>query len=180
MKSTYNLSVALKTPTWSDVFSKTYRVAIWDELIKEKPFKEHSFAGYVRGLVTQVKLNSLKLEKMELKKRQIYAVNCWTSVVGSEIAWVRPALIYTDTDDLQGEDVSVIPLTSAYEKAPAKHDLFLEKDTANKLYQNSYLRLRQICPISLKRIGKLLGEISSESIRKQINDAVCSMFAVCQ
>lgn len=75
MKSSYSLKVTLENKDGNEVFNNTYRIAIWDTLVLDRPDKEHSFAGYVRGLVTQLKLNSLKLEKMDLKKWQIYAVN---------------------------------------------------------------------------------------------------------
>ncbi len=77
-----------------------------------------------------------------------------------------------------GEDVTVIPLTSALgEKLKDKHDLILLKDNDNKLYQNSYLRLRQIRAVSINRLGKLLGEIKNEAVRKKIGEAINELLA---
>lgn len=57
------------------------------------------------------------------------------------------------------------------------YDILVTKDADNKLYQSSYARLRQIRSVSVKRIGKKLGEINSDLVKKLINDAIRKMLA---
>jgi len=56
------------------------------------------------------------------------------------------------------------------QKQPDKYDVLVPKDTANKLFQNSFARLRQTRPVSVKKLGKCLGVINDASIIKEINE----------
>lgn len=172
----YEIEVRLKGAD-KDVFNKSYKIALWDELVWNKNPKEHNLTAHVEGLITQLRLNTKPLVKQQsIKKRQIYTVN-FSSTIGSEITGIRPALVITP-ESMGGEDVTVIPLTSALgEKLKDKHDLILLKDNDNKLYQNSYLRLRQIRAVSINRLGKLLGEIKNEAVRKKIGEAINELLA---
>ena len=176
MKNDYELTVHVKKTLGDEVFAKTYKIALRDELVWGKNPKEHNLTSHIEGLITQLKLNSIQLQKLPVKKFEIYAVN-FSSSIGSEITAIRPALVITP-NNLRGEDVTVIPLTSAAkEKVIDPYDLLLLKDADNKLYQNSYLRLRQIRAVSKNRLQKQLGEIKNKEIRQQINDAVTRMLA---
>ena len=97
---------------------------------------------------------------------------------GSEINGNRPALVFKDTQSSFGDDVIVIPLTTGNaQKQPDAFDVAVQKDGVNKLFQNSYARLRQIRSVSVKRIGKKVGELKHEPIQQTINDRMKNMLA---
>lgn len=90
---------------------------------------------------------------------------------GSEINGDRPSIIYKATHSTFGDDVVVIPLTSALKnKQPDKYDIPVPKDAANKLFQNSYARLRQIRSVSVKRVGRMIGEIKNDDVIQAVNE----------
>jgi len=135
-------------------------------------------ASHTDGFVTQLKLNTPSVIKQSLQKRQIYVVNYGMNT-GSEMNGIRPSIIFKDSENTLGEDVTVIPLTSALcEKLTDKYDLFVEKDDSNKLFQNSYARLRQFRVISKRKLGKFLGTITNEGLRKEINETMGKMLAL--
>lgn len=72
---------------------------------------------------------------------------------GSEMNGDRPSIIYKSDNYTLGEDVIVIPMTSALrEKLTDKFDVLIQKDEDNTLYQNSYARLRQCRAVSVKKL----------------------------
>jgi mRNA-degrading endonuclease toxin of MazEF toxin-antitoxin module len=112
----------------------------------------------------------MKVEKQTYAKRQIYVVNYGMNT-GSEINGDRPSIIYKASYATFGEDVIVIPLTSAgKDKKGDAYDVYVNKDADNKLFQPSFARLRQIRSVSVKRVGKKLGEVTSDVTKKLIND----------
>lgn len=99
--------------------------------------------------------------------------------VGSEINGDRPSIIYKDPHNSFGEDIIVIPLTSAVsQRLVDKFDIPVPKDMANKLFQNSYARLRQIRSVSVKKIGRQIGSIKNETVIAAINEGIRRMLAV--
>jgi mRNA-degrading endonuclease toxin of MazEF toxin-antitoxin module len=128
-------------------------------------------------LLTQLKLNSPGTKRQPLKKWQIYVVHYGMNT-GSEINGDRPAIIYKDVENTGGDDITVIPLTSAVrQKQPEKHDVFVTKDKDNKLFQDSFARVRQLRAVSVKRLSKLLGTITDEKVIQEINSAAEKMLA---
>ena len=74
---------------------------------------------------------------------------------GSEINGDRHSIIYKASHSMLGDDVIVIPLTSALaHKQLDKSDIPVPKDGGNKLFQNSYARLRQIRSVLVIGIGE--------------------------
>lgn len=112
---------------------------------------------------------------MSLSKWQIYVVSYGMNT-GSEVNGDRPSIIYKDSQNTFGEDVIVIPLTSAVrEKLADKFDVLVGKDENNQLFQDSYARLRQIKAVSLKKIGRPLGKITNEKVMAAIDEGVAKM-----
>lgn len=72
---------------------------------------------------------------------------------GSEINGDRPALVYKNDDFTLGDDITVIPLTSAYQQRQTdRFDIQLQKDNQNNLFTPSFLRLRQFRAVAKARI----------------------------
>lgn len=117
------------------------------------------------------------VEKQRYVKRHIYVVNYGMNT-GSEINGNRPSIIYKASHSTYGDDVIVIPLTSIGKQSQGDtYDILVTKDDENKLYQSSYARLRQIRSVSVKRIGKKLGELNTDLTKKLINDGITKMLA---
>ncbi len=175
MKKEYELAISLKELLWNSVFSESYRIALRDKFVENKNPKEHGFKNHLEGFVFQLKQNSKELVKQAYSKRQIYVVSYGMNT-GSEINGDRPSLIYKASDSTLGEDVIVIPLTSAFlQKQSDKYDIFVPKDKANNLFQNSYARLRQIRSVSIKRVGKSIGTLADEKVIQLINEQAKKM-----
>lgn len=87
----------------------------------------------------------------------------------------RPAILFSKGNT--GEDLLVIPLTSVvHDKLVDQFDVLVPKDpNSNKLYSNSYARVRQLRSVSMKRLGKHLGEIVDSDVKKAINNSVKKM-----
>jgi mRNA-degrading endonuclease toxin of MazEF toxin-antitoxin module len=139
--------------------------------------KEHGFKNHVKGFVDALQQNSSPAEKQRYVKRHVYVVNYGMNT-GSEINGNRPSIIYKASHSTFGDDVVVIPLTSIGKQSQAdSYDILVTKDDENKLYQSSYARLRQIRSVSVKRIGKKLGELKNDLTKKLVNDGITKMLA---
>lgn len=176
MKREYSLIVNLKDTVWKDVFKRTYRTHLREDFVWLKDPKKHTFTNHVHGFIRQLQLNFANVEKEDLKKWQLclvdYTMNTW-----SEISFLRPSIIYKA--DTTWQDVIVLPLTSWWEeKLIDRFDVPVPKDLDNKLYQNSYARLRQLRAISIKKIGAVLWEITNPNTKEAIDKAVKEMLGI--
>lgn len=137
--------------------------------------KEHCFKNHVEGFLTQIKRNNSKVRNTVHDKREIVVVSYGMNT-GSEVNGERPSIVYKTDENTLGDDVTVIPLTSAlHGKQTDKFDVLVSKDEANKLFQNSFARVRQLKAVSIKRIGKTLGKITDEVTKQTIDSTVRSM-----
>lgn len=107
----YQLDVCLKD-AWKDVFSESYKIALRDTFVEGKWIKEQNFKNHVEGFVTQLKINCNALPQIPFKKRQVYVCSFWASA-WSEIMGDRPVIVVKATHSTHGEDLLVVPLTSA-------------------------------------------------------------------
>lgn len=90
-------------------------------------------------------------------------------------------MIYKDSNSTLGEDVTVIPLTSAtQQKQSDKFDVFVPKDANNQLFVNSFARLRQLRSVSMKRIGKQVGTLTDEHVMTAIEKLMQTMLGMKQ
>jgi mRNA-degrading endonuclease toxin of MazEF toxin-antitoxin module len=175
MEENYQIDVHVKEKMGKEIFRESYEITLSKDFVENTKPKEHGVQNHIRHFVENLKQNNTSVEKQVYKKRQIYVVNYGLNV-GSEINGSRPSIIYKDTGSTFGDDVTVIPLTSAnYEKKADRYDIFVTKDDSNKLYQNSYARLRQIGCVSVKKIGKAVGTITDEKTIEEINEAMKKM-----
>ena len=168
----------VKDTLWKDVFSETYRIAMRDSFVNNGDLKEHGLKNHVHDFVSKLKLNNATLPDLTLSKRDIYSVKFGMNA-GSEINGERPWIVFKHDTATKWEDVIVIPLTSALqEKHPDVFDVLLLKDKENNLYQTSYARLRQLRSVSLKRIGKPIGKVADETIKKAVEQWMKSMLGI--
>lgn len=157
----YELNVCMREVMWREVFNENYQLQLEPSFVENKQPKDHGLQNHVRWFVTQLKLNATPLQKQSLKKREIYVVNYGMNT-GSEMNGDRPSIIYKSDNYTLGEDVIVIPMTSALrEKLTDKFDVLIQKDEDNTLYQNSYARLRQCRAVSVKKLWKKVGALTN-------------------
>jgi mRNA-degrading endonuclease toxin of MazEF toxin-antitoxin module len=113
--------------------------------------------------------------KKAFKKWEVYVV-AYDMNTGSEVNGQRPSIVFKDAKHTHGEDIVVIPLTSAVATKQADaFDVLVQKDTENNLYQTSRARIRQIRSVSIKRIGKHVGTITDANTVHAINQKVKEM-----
>lgn len=177
MLKDYQLEVSLKELLWKELFWESFTLKLLPKFVENVNPKEHWIKNHVNWFVDSLKQNSTTVEKQTYTKWQIYVVNYWMNT-GSEINGNRPSIIYKDTHSTYGDDVIVVPLTSSgNQKQSDTYDIFVAKKDDNKLFQNSFARLRQIRSVSVKRVWKKLGEINDDMVKKLINDWIKKMLA---
>ncbi len=94
---------------------------------------------------------------MEFKQRQIWLINFDPSF-GHEYRKVRPALIIEDSPFIQsGNLITVLPISSKAEK-PVELDIYLAKDSMNRLMKDSLIKTHQISSFDKRRFIKYIGE----------------------
>ena len=178
MLQDYQLAVTLKELLWKELFGESFNVKLLPDFVANTQPKEHGFKNHLHGFVQALKQNASPAQKQSYAKRQIYVVSYGMNT-GSEINGDRPSIIFKASQSTFGDDVVVIPLTSAQaQKQPDKFDIPVPKDAANKLFQNSYARLRQIRSVSVKRVGRAIGEVKNEDVMKAINEWIKTMLAI--
>ena len=178
MLKEYTLNVSLKDKA-NEAFATSYKIALREDFVTWKLPKELNLKNQTEGFVAQLKMNAKPIVKRSFQKWQIRVVNYGLNNTGSEINGNRPSIIYKHDDYTQGEDVTVIPLTSAIAgKLIDKFDVFVQKDENNVLFQNSHARLRQFKAVSVKKIGKPLGKITDEKLKAMIDTAMREMLGL--
>lgn len=173
----YTLGVTLSELLWKELFWERFNVKLVPEFVANKEPKQHGFSSHLQGFLQSLKQNTSQVQKQSYAKRHIYVVSYGMNT-GSEINGDRPSIVYKATHSTFWDDVIVIPLTSAVaQKLADAYDVFVPKDANNKLFQNSYARLRQIRSVSVKRVGRKIGELSNPEVQKAINEGIKKMLA---
>ena len=97
-----------------------------------------------------------------MKKGEIWLVN-FEPAIGSEYKKVRPALI-VQSDKIKSPLLTVVPLSSQL-KSRGKNDILVVKDSKNRLFVDSVLKVQQISSFDKKRFVHFVGIISEECFR---------------
>lgn len=98
------------------------------------------------------------------KRGEVYCVN-FDPTIGVEIKKTRPALIIqNDIGNMHSQATIVAAITSASREI-FPYEVFLKVGEGG-LQKDSIVLLNQIRTIDKKRLGKRIGTISSESIKK--------------
>lgn len=98
-----------------------------------------------------------------MRQGEIYLVNFEPSV-GHEYRKVRPALVI-QSDDVSSSLITVMPISSKI-SSWQEPDVFISKDTKNRLMCDSVIRVRQISSFDTGRFIKRIGEVNSPVLRK--------------
>ena len=92
-----------------------------------------------------------------MKKGEIWLVN-FDPAVGSEYKKVRPALII-QSNSISSSLVTVVPLSSQL-KSREKDDILVLKNSKNRLFTDSILKVQQISSFDQKRFIHFVGTVS--------------------
>jgi mRNA interferase MazF len=107
---------------------------------------------------------------------QIWLVNFDPSF-GHEYQKIRPALIIQHERYIPSTQLlTVIPISSQIEKV-TELDIWLEKNTQNKLMKNSLIKTKQINSFDKKRFIKLIGTVNQQ-ILDEVNKNIRLFFGI--
>ena len=96
---------------------------------------------------------------------QIWLVNFDPSF-GHEYKKVRPALIVQNDRYIESSELlTVIPISSQTTKQ-TDLDIFLKKDSKNRLMTDSLLKIKQISSFDKRRFIKPIGTVNEETMEK--------------
>lgn len=113
---------------------------------------------------------------MVFNRKQIWLVNFDPSV-GHEYRKVRPALIIGDSRYTQtGNLVTLIPISSKVDKQ-FELDVYLSKDTKNRLMKDSLIKTKQISSFDKQRFIKYIGNCN-EKVFGEVLENVKKYFSI--
>lgn len=98
-----------------------------------------------------------------MKKGEIYLLNFDPSV-GHEYKKVRPALVI-QSGAIESSLVTVMPLSSQL-KSELPKDLLIKKDSKNRLFEDSILKVSHISSFDKARCIHFIGKLDSENLRQ--------------
>jgi len=99
-----------------------------------------------------------------MKQGDIYLVN-FDPAVGREYRKIRPAIIVQNERLAKSSPyVTVMPVTSKIEQW-RPHDIFVTKDSKNRLLKDSLIRVQQISSFDRARFIKKIGHLNSPVLR---------------
>ena len=96
-----------------------------------------------------------------MKKGEIWLVN-FDPAIGTEYKKVRPALVI-QSDKMISPLVTVVPLSSQL-KSHEKNDMLVAKNSQNRLFSDSLLKVQQISSFDKERFFHFIGIMSQKSL----------------
>ncbi len=104
----------------------------------------------------KIKLNHGKEPEENINKWKICKVDYWMNI-WTEINWIRPSIIFKNSNYKYWEDILVIPITSFKDweiKSVDEFDVEILKSENNWLKNNSLIKIRQLKSVSKKRLKR--------------------------
>jgi len=98
-----------------------------------------------------------------MKKGEIWLVNFDPSA-GHEIQKIRPALII-QSSKINSSLVTILPLSSQVQKKN-KDDIFLQKNSKNRLFSDSIIKIHHISSFDQCRFMHIIGSVPTQTIRE--------------
>lgn len=107
-----------------------------------------------------------------MKKGEIWLVN-FDPALGHEFQKVRPALVLQSVK-IASKLITVMPLSSQVSNKSTS-DIFLKKDSKNRLFADSLIKVQQISSFDKKRLIHYVGVVSQKTL-KQIDKYIKEHF----
>jgi len=98
-----------------------------------------------------------------MKKGEIFLVN-FDPAFGSEFKKIRLVVIL-QSEKITSNLITAIPLSSQISKKNT-NEILIKKDSKNRLFRDSILKVRQISSFDKKRFFHFVGEISTKKINE--------------
>jgi len=99
-----------------------------------------------------------------LEKGQIWLVNFDPSF-GHEYQKVRPAIIIQKMQFSDHPHITIIPISSQISKQ-SSFDVFMQKDSENRLVKDSLAKIRQVSSFDKRRFIKYIGVVNKDTMAK--------------
>lgn len=142
----------------SNLFQKWNNHILHKDFIENRIDKKHNMNSHTKWFNTKIRLNHEKEflpEKSIINKWKICMVDYWMNI-WTEINWIRPSIIFKNSNYKYWEDIIVIPITSYKKeqediKSVDEFDIEIKSSEENWLDNNSLIKIRQLRCISKKR-----------------------------
>ena len=109
-------------------FSKWYNIEVHEDFVAFKDDKKHNISSHSKWFRKKIYLNHSKESTAILNKWKICMVDYWMNV-WTEINWIRPSIVFKNSNYKYWEDIFVIPMTSykeEQEKVKSKDEFDIE------------------------------------------------------
>lgn len=152
-----NLDIWLtEKESFINLYQKSYENNLHKDFIENKEDKKHNINSHTKWFNKKIKLNHLQDNLQVVNKWKICMVDYWMNV-WTEINWIRPSIIFKNTNYKYWEDITVIPITSYKEdqeeqKSKDEFDVEIKASEENWLDNNSLIKIRQLRCVSKKRL----------------------------
>jgi len=136
------------------LFQKWYLLNLNKYFIENKEEKKHNINSHSNWFNKKIKLNHICEAKNIINKWKICKVDYWMNI-WTEINWIRPSIVFKNSNYKYWEDIIVIPITSFKEsekKSIDEFDVEIIKSEINWLKNNSLIKIRQMKSVSKKRL----------------------------
>lgn len=141
--------------TYVNLFQKSYENNLHENFINGKEDKKQNINSHTKWFNTKIKLNHSKDSENIINKWKICNVDYGMNI-GTEINWIRPSVVFKNSNYKYWEDIIVIPMTSYKEdqewvKSVWEFDVKVNMSDINGLSNNSLIKVRQMRCVSKKR-----------------------------
>lgn len=169
-----------------DIFQKIWKFFIREDFLETSEEKAHNLSNHIENFKEKIKINQQWENRRDFEKYDIYYINYGINI-WNEINGTRPSLVFKSDRHNKWADIIVIPMTWAKDiqdryKLQDKFDISIVPDTSNKLWKESYLKLRLMKSVSKKRfwrkIGKLENTFDNEYMYDLIDRKIKSMLGI--
>jgi len=147
------------------LFQNIWKFFIREDFLESSQDKSHNLQNHIENFKEKIKINQQAENRKDFMKYDIYYVNYGINI-WNEINGIRPSLIFKSNRHNKWADVIVIPMTGAKNtdgkyKHQDKFDITVKPDIKNKLWKESYLKLRLLKSVSKKRISNKIWELDN-------------------
>lgn len=148
-----------------NIFQNMWRFFIREDFLQNSQEKAHNLSNHIENFKEKIKINQQSENRKDFLKYDIYYVNYGMNI-WNEINGIRPSLVFKSNRHNKWADIIVIPMTGAKDKKDDykpqdKFDINIIPDNDNKLWKESYLKLRLIKSTSKKRLWKRIGTLQN-------------------
>lgn len=160
----------------ANIFQNIWKFFIREDFLKNSKEKSHNLANHIENFKEKIKINQQAENRKDFMKYDIYYVNYGINI-WNEINGTRPSLIFKSNRHNKWADVIVIPMTWARDnlweyKHQDKFDVNITPDKNNKLWKESFLKLRLMRSVSKKRLGRKIGQLENNFDNEYMYDVI--------